>query len=37
MRYAVVGYILTYATLIGYVVLLFARLRRADRKAGGGR
>lgn len=34
MRYAVVGYVLTYATLVGYVVLLFTRLRRAERKVG---
>lgn len=35
MRYAVVGYILTYGTLIGYVSLLFARLRAAEKRAGG--
>lgn len=35
MRYALIGYVLTYGTLIGYVVLLFARLRAAEKKVGG--
>ena len=34
MRYAVIGYILTYGSLIAYVALLMARLRSAERKAG---
>jgi hypothetical protein len=34
VRYAIVGYILTYATLVGYVALLFARLRRAEEEVG---
>jgi len=37
VRYVVVGYILTYGTLIGYVVLLVARIRAAERKVGGQR
>lgn len=37
MRYVVVGYILTYGTLIGYVTLLVVRLRAAERKVGGQR
>ncbi len=35
MRYVVIGYILTYGTLIGYVWLLAARLRAANKRAGG--
>ena len=35
MRYAFVGYVLTYGTLIGYVALLFARLRSAEKRVGG--
>ena len=35
MRYAVVGYILTYGTLIGYIGLMFARLRSAEKRASG--
>jgi hypothetical protein len=35
VRYVVVGYILTYGTLIGYVALLIVRLRAAERKVGG--
>lgn len=35
MRYVVVGYALTYGTLIGYVLLLAARLRSAEKKVGG--
>lgn len=34
MRYVVVGYILTYGTLIAYVGFLFARLRYAEKKVG---
>ena len=34
MRYVVVGYILTYGTLIGYVSLLVLRLRTARKRAG---
>jgi hypothetical protein len=32
MRYVVIGYILTYGTLIGYVALLAMRLRAAEKK-----
>ncbi|MDJ0923674.1 MAG: hypothetical protein QNJ77_03850 [Acidimicrobiia bacterium] len=32
MRYAVIGYVLTYGALVGYVVLLFARLRAAENR-----
>lgn len=34
MRYVVVGYILTYGALIGYVAWLAYRLRSARQKAG---
>jgi hypothetical protein len=34
MRYVVVGYLLTYGTLIGYAVLLAARLRSAQKRVG---
>lgn len=34
MRYVVIGYILTYGTLISYVVWLTLRLRTARRNAG---
>jgi hypothetical protein len=34
MRYVVVGYILTYGTLIAYVISLMARLRSAEEKVG---
>ena len=34
MRYVVIGYILTYGTLLGYVAWLSHRLRTARRKAG---
>ena len=34
MRYVIVGYILTYGTLIAYVWFLVARLRSAEKKAG---
>ena len=34
MRYVVIGYILTYGTLIAYVVFLMARLRSAEKKVG---
>lgn len=32
MRYVVVGYLLTYGTLIGYVWLLAVRLRAAEKR-----
>lgn len=35
MRYVVIGYILTYGTLIGYVAWLGQRLRVARRRIGG--
>ena len=35
MKYVIVGYILTYGTLLGYIGLLAARLRRARQRAGG--
>ena len=34
MRYVVVGYILTYGTLVGYVALLIARVRSAEKRVG---
>lgn len=34
MRYVVIGYVLTYGTLIAYVAFLAARLRSAEKKAG---
>jgi hypothetical protein len=34
MRYVVVGYLLTYGTLLGYVAWLARRLRVAHRRAG---
>lgn len=34
MRYAVIGYILTYGALVAYVISLALRLRAAERKAG---
>ena len=34
MRYVVVGYILTYGTLIAYVAFLMTRLRSAEKKVG---
>ncbi len=34
MRYVVVGYILTYGALVGYVTWLALRLRGARQKAG---
>ena len=34
MRYVVVGYILTYGTLVGYVWLLAVRLRAAKKRVG---
>ena len=34
MRYVVVGYILTYGALVGYVAWLAMRLRAARQKAG---
>ncbi len=34
MRYVVVGYFLTYGTLIAYVGFLVARLRSAEKKVG---
>lgn len=35
MRYVVIGYLLTYGTLIGYVVFLAWRLHNARHRAGG--
>lgn len=35
MRYVVIGYVLTYGTLIGYVFFLAMRLRTAEKKSGG--
>ena len=32
MRYAIIGYVLTYGALVGYVVLLAARLRTAEQR-----
>jgi hypothetical protein len=34
MRYVVIGYLLTYCTLIGYVLWLGQRLRAARRRVG---
>ena len=34
MRYVVVGYLLTYGTLIGYVASLALRIRNARRMVG---
>lgn len=34
MRYAVIGYVLTYGTLIAYVAFLALRLRNARRELG---
>lgn len=34
MRYVVIGYTLTYGTLIAYIVSLMARLRSAEKKVG---
>jgi hypothetical protein len=35
MRYVVIGYILTYGTLVGYIWWLAVRLRTARYRAGG--
>jgi hypothetical protein len=34
MRYVVIGYVLTYGTLVGYIWWLGARLRSARQNAG---
>ena len=34
MRYVVIGYVLTYGTLVAYVVSVMVRLRSAERKLG---
>jgi len=35
MRYVVIGYTLTYGTLLGYIVWLGRRLRLARKRASG--